>query len=80
MRGAVFEVDATETETGVDGIQRGDVPGVFRDAHITLHTGLQTSADLPDRRLDRGFGLLAECVEALVEQRDELLFVPQFLG
>ncbi|MFF3456428.1 hypothetical protein ACFYXH_19275 [Streptomyces sp. NPDC002730] len=80
MPGTVLEIDTPETESGIHGIQRGQLSGLFRDADIALHAGLKTGPGLPDRRPDRTFGLLAERVETPVEQGDELLLILQFLG
>lgn len=80
MGDAVIEIDTAETESGLHGIQRGEGAGVLGDPDVPLHHGLPTRADLPDRRPHGGFGLLPERVETLVDERDELLFAPQFLG
>ncbi|MEJ8637548.1 hypothetical protein ABZY19_01230 [Streptomyces sp. NPDC006475] len=80
MVAAVLKIETTETEPGVHGIQGGEPGGMLGNTDIALQLGLETRTDLPDRGPDCGLGLVAEHIEALVEQRDELLLMMHFLG
>ncbi|MGX1506160.1 UNVERIFIED_CONTAM: hypothetical protein RKD43_004785 [Streptomyces graminofaciens] len=80
MGDSVATVDAAEYQTGVGGIQGSQRRRMLDDADVPLHPGLPARPHLRDRGVQGGFGLVAELVEPLVHERDELLFPPQFLG
>jgi hypothetical protein len=42
---------------------------------LLADAGLKTGADLASSGTDGGFGLHPECIEAFVEEGDELLFI-----
>jgi hypothetical protein len=45
---------------------------------LLADAGLKTGADLASSGTDGGFGLRPECIEAFVDEGDELLFILQF--
>jgi hypothetical protein len=80
MGDSVAPVDAAEYQTGVGGIQGRQRRRMLDDADVPLDPRLPARPHLRDRGVQGGFGLVAELVEPLVHERDELLFPPQFLG
>ncbi|MGW1772766.1 hypothetical protein [Streptomyces sp. NPDC002104] len=78
--GAVGELQTAETQTGFSRVQGGKQTGLFGDHDVPFQSRLEPAAGLAERALNGTFGLFAQGIEACVEIRDELLFIPEFFG
>lgn len=80
MGRAVPEIELSEAQPVLAGVEGAEQPGLFGDQHITLEARLETRPGLRQCRPRGGLGLVAQLIEAGVETGDELLFLPEFLG
>ncbi|MFE4257774.1 hypothetical protein [Streptomyces sp. NPDC056883] len=77
---SVGELQAAETQAAFARVQSGKQTGLFSDHDVPLQTRLEPATGLAECTLHGTFGLLPQVVEACVEIRDELLFIPEFFG
>ncbi|MDD9380868.1 hypothetical protein M8Z33_30310 [Streptomyces sp. ZAF1911] len=77
---AVGELQPAETQAAFARVQSGKQTGLFSDHDVPFQSRLEPAAGLAERTLYGAFGLLPQVVEACVEIRDELLFIPEFFG
>ncbi|MFJ7270985.1 hypothetical protein ACIQV3_30815 [Streptomyces sp. NPDC099050] len=76
----VGELQPAETQAAFARVQSGKQTGLFSDHDVPLQPRLEPAAGLAERAPHGTIGVLAQVVEACIESRDELLFIPEFFG